>query len=139
MSGQNLMIFDSFNKISDLSDKNKSNGKSGHSTQPKKKLVKEILFPYKYYLFSVFIKNLNISKKNTLFSPRFSKIYIFLCQLIDITTYLLLQREFNALKKIINDKKIPLIDKNKKINVNSKNFIGDINNCIGDRKFHILV
>ena len=138
MSGQNLMIFDSFNKISDLSDKNKTNCKSGHSTQPKKKLVKEKLFPYKYYLFSVFIKNLDISKKNTLFSPRFSKIYIFLCQLIDITTYLLLQREFNALKKIINDKKIPLIDKNKKMNVSPKNFIRDINDCIGDRKFHIL-
>ena len=104
----------------------------------KKQFIKDKLFPYKYYLCSVFIKNLDISKKNCLFSSQFSKIYIFLCQLFDITTYLSLQKEFNSLKKIFNEKSINLIEKNKKININSNNFIKDINDCIGEHKFHIL-
>ena len=104
----------------------------------KKEFIKDKLFPYKYYLCSVFIKNLDISKKNCLFSSQFSKIYIFLCQLFDITTYLSLQKEFNSLKKIFNEKSINLIEKNKKININSNNFIKDINDCIGEHKFHIL-
>ena len=138
MSGQNLMIFDSFNRINDFSDKKPNNEKCEHSTPTSKKFTKTKLFPYKYYLFSVFIKNLDISKNNTIFSPRFSKIYNFLCQLFDITTYLSLQREFNALKKIISDKNVNQLEKAKRINVSSKNCIKDINYFNCDRKFHIL-
>ena len=104
----------------------------------KKVFIKQKLFPYKYYLFSIFIKNLDTSKHNCLFSSRFIKIYAFLCQLFDITTYLLLHREFNALKTIFNDKNINLIEKNNKININSKSFIKNINECIEDQKFYIL-
>ena len=96
------------------------------------------LFPYKYYLCSVFIRNLDISKKQYIISSRFAKIYIFLCQLIDITTYLSLLREFSALKSIFNDKSLNIIEKNKKININSNSFIEDISDCIGEQKFHIL-
>ena len=106
--------------------------------KPKKEFIKEKLFPYKYYLCSVFIRNLDISKKQHFFSFRFSKIYIFLCQLIDITTYLSLLREFNALKQIYSRKNIKLIEKTKKININSISFLKDINDCIGEHKFHIL-
>ena len=104
----------------------------------KKIFIKEKLFPYKYYLFSVFIKNLNISKGNCVFSQRFSKIYTFLSQLFDITTYLSLIKQFNAIKKIFSEKNKNLIEKNKKININSNSFIKDINNCIGEHKFYIL-
>ena len=101
--------------------------------------MKEKLFPYKYYLFSVFIKNLNTSKENIFFNQRFSKIYTFFCQLFDITTYLTIQREFIALKKtIINEKDINIIEKVKKININNSNFIKDINNCIEENKIYIL-
>ena len=99
--------------------------------------IKQELFPYRYYLCSIFIKNLK-AKENAFFSSRFAKIYAFLCQLFDITTYLLLQREFNALKKIYNEKYINLIDKNKKININSKSFIQNINDCIEEQEFYIL-
>ena len=84
------------------------------------------LFPYKYYLCSVFIKNLDISKGNLFLSARFAKVYSFLCQLFDVTTYLRMQREFSALKNILSDKNIELIENDKKINVNSKNFMNDI-------------
>ena len=112
--------------------------KSNETIKHKKEFIKEKLFPYKYYLCSVFIRNLDISQKHYFISSRFAKTYIFLCQLIDITTYLLLQREFNALKTIFNEKNLNIIEKNKKININSSNFIKDISLCIGEQKFHIL-
>ena len=94
---------------------------------PKKaNIIKGKLFPYKYYLCSVFIKNLDISKRNYFFSARFAKVYTFLCQLFDVTTYLRLQREFN------------IIENCNKINVNSKNFLDDISYCIGKQKLHLL-
>ena len=108
------------------------------SMQYKREFIKEKLFPYKYYLCSVFIRNLDISQKHYFLSFRFAKIYIFLCQLIDITTYLSLQREFNALKSIFNDKSLNIIEKNKKININSNSFIKEISDAIGEQKFHIL-
>ena len=84
--------------------------------------TKTKLFPYKYYLFSVFIKNLNISKNSYFFSARFAKVYAFLCQLFDVTTYLILQREFSVFKNILSEKNIRLIENDDKINVNSKIF-----------------
>ena len=112
--------------------------KSNETIKHKKEFIKEKLFPYKYYLCSVFIRNLDISKKQYIISSRFAKIYIFLFQLIDITTYLSLLREFNALKSIFNDKSLNIIEKNKKININSSTFLKDISHCIGEQKFHIL-
>ena len=135
MSDQNLIIVDSFNRRNDSPYKKQNNDKSPHSTMTQKKLTKTKLFPYRYYLFSVFIKNLDISRSNTLFSPRFSNIYNFLCQIFDITTYLSLQREFNALKKIIYDKNnVNQMEKSKRINLSSKN----LKDCLNDRKFSIL-
>ena len=117
----------------------KKSDKSSQNNTLKKSFIQEKLFPNKYYFFSIFIKNLNISKgKNIFFSSRFSKIYIFLCQLFDITTYISLHREFNALKKIYNEKCVNTIEKKKKINVNTKNFIKEISNNIDDKNFHIL-
>ena len=107
---------------------------------PNNNFIKQKLFPYRYYLCSIFIKNLS-PKENIFFSSRFAKIYSFLCQLFDITTYLLLQREFNALKKIYNEKNeksVNLIDRNKKININSKSFIKKINDCIEEQDLYIL-
>jgi len=108
------------------------------ATNNSKTYIKQQLFPYKYYLFSIFIRNLNATKENCFFSSRFIKIYTFFCQLFDITTYLSLQREFNALKQIINKKGVNLIEKNRKININSNNFMKDISTCIGEHKFYIL-
>ena len=63
---------------------------------------------------------------------------MFLCQLIDITAYLSLQKEFNILKKILSDKNINIIGKYQKINISAPAFIQDINDCIEKQKFHIL-
>ena len=138
-TNQNLIVKNYYYNLKSENDllKFKNNNKYP-LIQHKKEYIKEKLFPYKYYLFSVFIKNLTISKRNCFFSQRFSKIYTFLSQLFDITTYLSLIREFNALKKIFDEKNVNLIEKNKKININSNSFIKDINDCIGGQKFYIL-
>ena len=104
----------------------------------KRRFIKQQLFPAKFYIFSVCIKNLDISKKNIFFSRKFSKIYIFLSQLFDITAYLALQREFNVLKKILKEKDLNSVEKYQKINVNNPTFIQEINDCIKKEKFHIL-
>ena len=136
-SNQFLIAKDNFKSELNF-PKFKQYSKINQPIQYKKVYIKEQLFPYRYYLCSVFIKNLDISQKHYLISSRFAKIYIFLCQLIDITTYLSLQREFNALKSIFNDKSLNIIEENKKININSNNFIKEISDCIGEQKFHIL-
>ena len=131
---QNLIHYDFLSK----EENSKGNENNEDNTNEKNNFIKQKLFPYKYYLCSIFIKNLNASEHNCFFSSRFTKIYAFLCQLFDITTYLLLHREFNALKSIFNEKNVHLIEKNKKININSKSFIKNINECIEEQKFYIL-
>jgi hypothetical protein len=142
-SHQNLMSIDAA-YISNINlektiNKNSKFTSESFKPQPQKVYIKEKLFPYKYYLFSVFIKNLNTSKENIFFNQRFAKIYTFVCQLFDITTYLSLQREFIALKKTsFDENEINIIEKNRKININNNNFIKDINTCIEENKFSIL-
>jgi hypothetical protein len=108
------------------------------ATNYNKSYIKKKLFPCKYYLYSIFIINLNKPKENCLFSSRFLKAYTFLCQLFDISTYLSLQREFNSLKQIINKKSVNLIENNRKININSYNFMKEISESLGENKFYIL-
>jgi hypothetical protein len=125
-SVNNNLIYYDFNSKEDSSKINDNK----EDKIENKNFIKQKLFPYKYYLCSIFIKNLDATKHNCFFSSRFIKIYAFLCQLFDITTYLLLQREFNALKKIFNEKNVNLIEKKKKININSRSFIKNINQFI---------
>lgn len=87
-----------FYEISYLSEK--------HIMKNNNIVIRGKLFPYKYYLCSVFIKNLDISKYNLFVSARFAKVYTFICQLFDVTTYLKLQREFNVLKNSLSENKI---------------------------------
>ena len=39
---------------------------------------------------------------------------------------------------MINKKGVNLIEKNRKININSNNFMKEISDCIGEQKFYIL-
>ena len=135
-SNQNLLIKENIFKtnVNPL----KSNESVNQSITPKKKFIKQQLFPYKYYLCSIFIRNLDTTNKVYFVSSRFTRVYTFLCQLFDITTYLCLLREFNALKKIFNEKSLNLIERKEKININANSFIKDINDCIGEHKLYIL-
>ena len=59
--------------------------------------------------------------------------------MFDISSYLLLLREFELVKRIyFKDAELNVIERNKKINVNTKTFSRNINECIDKKKFNIF-
>ena len=121
-------------------------GKSVHQNnnrqlaiKPKKNYVKVKLFPYKYYFCSIFIKNLDPHKKPFFFTQKFINVYNFICQLFDISSYLILQKEFQIIKNTIGKGKLKaLIESKQKINVNDHSFYNDMKECLDYHKFSIL-
>ena len=109
------------------------------SQKIKKFYVQKKLFPYKYYLCSIFIKNLEVKKKSCFFTRKFIAVYNFICQLFDISSYLILQKEFQIMKNtIIMGKYKDLLESNQKINVNAHTFNIDMKECLDSNKFSIL-
>ena len=103
------------------------------------KYVRGKLFPYRYYLFSIFFKNIDISKIKFCFPRKFIKVNLFLGQLLDISTYLLLQKEFHVLKnKFLTKEEVNIIERSSKINIGSQTFIRMVNECIENQKFHLF-
>jgi len=105
----------------------------------KKKFISNTLFPHRYYLCTIFTKNIDLTKHPFCMSKKYIKVYYFLCQLFDISSYCILQKEFNIVKNFLFDEKnIQLIEQKSKINVNDQFFMRDMNDCIIKNKFHIL-
>ena len=101
--------------------------------------VQKPLFPYKYYLCSIFIKNINISKRNFFFTKKFAVVYNFICQLFDISSYLILQREFQTMKNtVIEEKERNIIERGKKINVSANSFNVKMRECLDSKKLSIF-
>ena len=71
-------------------------------TEEQKKNRKTV-FPYKYYLFSIFIKSEYTSSKPYFFTKKFISVYNLICQLFDISSYLLMHKEFVLIKKIFDN------------------------------------
>jgi hypothetical protein len=126
-----------------------SNSKSEHNEQRSlnnrlldiyhKQYIRKSLFPYKYYLCSIFIKNIKTSHNYIFFTKKFITVYNFVCQLFDISSYLVLQREFQIMKNTIMVKKYKnIIEKGHKINVNDRLFNIDMNECLNYQKLSIL-
>ena len=104
-----------------------------------KKYEKLELFPYRYYLCTSFLKNLDIRKLNIFFSKKFTKVYLFLSKLFDISSYLILLREFQILKNtVLKIEDINIIEKANKINVNENSFMRNMNECIDKGQFKIF-
>ena len=96
------------------------------------------LFPYRYYFFLIFFKSLDISKYTLCFPKKFVKVNLFLGQLLDISNYLLLQKEVHLLKnKCLTKEEVNKLE-NHKINIGSRKFIKMVNECIESQKFDIL-
>jgi hypothetical protein len=132
----NLNIEDS-NSKSEPNDQRSFNKKIFDMSH--KQYIRKSLFPYKYYLCSIFIKNINTSKKYICFTKKFIAVYNFVCQLFDISSYLVLQREFQIMKNTIMVKKYKnIIEKGHKINVNDRFFNIDMNECLNYQKLSIL-
>ena len=88
------------------------------------KYKNKILFPYKYYLVSIFCKNMTRTsiEKIKCFNKNFKKflnINLYIGKFLDITTYVCLHKEIHVLKeKIFNQKNINLLEDSQKININ---------------------
>ena len=109
------------------------------NSQSKFSYIKKTLFPYKYYLCSIFIKNFDTTKKSIFFTRKFLSVYIFICQLFDISSYLILQREFEIMKNtMIVGKYKDILENRQKIDVNDQSFNINMKECLDAKKFLIL-
>jgi len=62
----------------------------------------------------------------------------FMCQIFDVTSYLILQREFNILKSLFLFKKYKTFIENKqKVNINDSLFNIDIKECLRSNTYLI--
>ena len=127
-------------KKDNISELNKSSNNNKLLSQKSKRyFVQKKLFPYKYYLCSIFIKNFDSKKKSCFFTRKFIVVYNFICQLFDISSYLILQKEFQIMKNtIVMGKYKDLLETNQKINVNAHSFNVDMKECLDSNKFSIL-
>ena len=130
--------------FSDLNSKNENRDSKDMNRQLLKtffrtQYIKKSLFPFKYYLCSIFIKNFDPNKKYSFLSKKFIVVYDFICQLYDISSYLILQREFQIMKNTLlgKDQK-NLLEKNQKVNVNDHSFQFEMNECLSKKKLSIL-
>ena len=127
-----------FKKILNVEDKDK-NIKSIKISLNKTYYVKQKLFPFRYYLCSIFFKNIGISKKSIFFHEDFVLVYNYICHLIDISSYLMLQKELQILKNILILKKYkPFIENTEKVNINDKSFDMENKECLEYNRFSIL-
>ena len=123
-------------QLFNFEEKNKNNKKN---VKKQTFYIKKKLFPYKYYLCSIFIKNKDISKEPIFVTKKFIAVYNFICQLFDISSYLILQREFQILKNTLIIRKYKdIIESKRKININDKSFNNDIKECLDSNNFSIL-
>ena len=142
---QNVNIFT--NKKNDLSSnfsfKKKKHRKTydlmDFSLKSRTHYIKKQLFPFKYYLCSIFIKNIDISKGSYFFTHKFIAVYTFICQLFDISSYLILQKEFQTMKNtILEEKERKIIESGEKINISNSSFNIQMKECLEKNKFLIF-
>ena len=131
----NIVLGNSLNKSKKEEDSSIFEPENNNNT----KYVKITLFPYRYYLCSIFIKRVDITKKSICFSKKFKIVYNFLSQLLDISSYIILEKEFEIMKNILLvDKYRDLLGNNKKININDIGFNTNMKKCLTTKKLTIL-
>jgi hypothetical protein len=105
----------------------------------KKQYTRNSLFPYKYYLCSIFLKNINLSKNYFFVTKKFIVVYNFICQLFDISSYLILQKEFQILKNNLMEEKYKnIFEKGQIIIDNDHSFNIDMKDSINSNNLSIL-
>ena len=113
------------------------NNKSSFSYRSNYK--KKELFPYKYFLCTIFIKDFNIYKQSRFVSYKFMLVYNFITQLLDISSYLVLQKESQIFKKILISKGYKEVLENIiKININDNTFDKEMADFLQFRKSSVL-
>ena len=102
--------------------------KSNHRYKSKK-----YLFPFYYYFFDIIFDNLVSPTKFFKFSRKYFTIYNFMCQVYDISSHVVLIKQFNILKNILKE---TLFENNEifisklynRININNKSVLEKLRN-----------
>ena len=107
--------------------------KINNNIPPQKKYYRsEILFPFRYYIFSVLSKNIANKK---IFSRQFIEVNNFISYIFDVTTYVTLKKDFDDLLKTLVERKILENYKTSgRINIGKRSFLRDINDYLNNNK-----
>jgi hypothetical protein len=99
---------------------------------------KSHLFPYYYFFMDFFLDKLIKPHKFFCLSKKYFTIYNFMCQIYDISTHIILFKQFNIfnnlLKQIVQEHGLPPIHTFKKINIEDREIISRINKDLRTKK-----
>ena len=109
-----------------------------NSKSIKKYKKNNFLFPYYYYFLDIIFDKLIYPQKFCFLSKTYFTVYNFMCQIYDISTHILLFKQFNLLnniiKKLYTEKGYCLTQKFKKINISDVKVIEKLNNDLKSKK-----
>ena len=139
LSNINIILKDNISNNIVGNDKNNSNKSLIVNKKRNNEYIKKPLFPYRYYLCTIFIRNIDITKNSLFFTKKFLVVYNFISQLFDISSYLILQKEFEIMKNtILVEEYRKILENRQKINVNDIYFNVKMKECLDNKKFSIL-
>ena len=99
---------------------------------------KSHLFPYYYFFMDFFLDKLIKPHKFFCLSKKYFTIYNFMCQIYDISTHIILFKQFNIfnnlLRQIVQEHGLPPIHTFKKINIEDREIISRINKDLRTKK-----
>ena len=109
--------------------------KDSYSTHKKKNIIedkREVLFPYSYFCLDLFFDKFTNPKKFCCVSKKYFTVYNYMCRIYDISTHILLFKQFNILNNFVFEKVnksnyFYLFDNNEKININDKDMLEQVN------------
>ena len=91
----------------------------------------KVLFPFKYYIFSVLLKNI---KNKKIFPRGFTEASNFVSHIFDVTTYVSLKKEFDTIVKALKTRKIlDNYQSPERIDINRKSFVKNMNNLYKEK------
>jgi hypothetical protein len=118
-----------------------------HSNEPlkekkinkKKKAAENFIFPYYYFFLDIIYDKLIFPQKFFCISRAYFTVYNFMCQIYDISTYIILFKQFNSinkmfLQKIYEDDGVCPIKPYKKINISDIKTIERLNKDLRNKK-----
>ena len=105
----------------------------------KKKRRKKYLFPYYYFFLDIFFDKLIYPQKFFCISKSYFTVYNFMCQIYDISTHIILFKQFNLLNNMVKER---LNEENvfcpsalvKRINLSDKNIVDKLNKDLKNKK-----
>lgn len=88
---------------------------------------KKVLFPFIFYTFDFFINKSKSTNKNCFVSKDYFLVYKFINKIYDISSFLILYKQFNIFKNYYaKGKLLDIVNSNSKININNKDLMEEI-------------